>query len=71
MRAMSGMNRFPPSDVTVIDTRVRCCRPLHWAAGNGMVSTVQLLLEKGANILARDENGMYGISDCPKALYHL
>ena len=36
-----------------------------------MVSTVQLLLEKGANILARDENGMYGISDCPRALCYL
>ena len=33
-----------------------------------MVSTVQLLLEKGANILARDENGMYGMSDCPRSL---
>ena len=32
-------------------------RPLHIAARNGLVSIVQLLISKGANIFAVDSNG--------------
>ena len=31
--------------------------PIHIAAKNGLVSVVQLLLSKGANVTAADENG--------------
>ena len=32
--------------------------PLHWAAGEGKEGTVQLLIEKGADINIKDRSGV-------------
>ncbi|KAK2161473.1 hypothetical protein NP493_1584g00026 [Ridgeia piscesae] len=61
--ALLLLDKIEDSDV-VNSANAELKTPLHWAAGNGMVSTVQLLLEKGSSILARDENGYTPALSC-------
>eukprot|EP01136_Pigoraptor_vietnamica_P027724 Opistho-1_new@84366 len=45
-------------DVNVTDKGGRVSTPLHFAAGYGRAAVVEFLLERGANVLARDEGGL-------------
>ena len=41
-------------------------RALHYASQHGLVSVVQLLLNKGANTALPDDSGEYSQHDCSK-----
>lgn len=43
--------------VAVVNALISPCRPLHIAARNGLATVVQVLLSRGAAVMAVDEEG--------------
>jgi ankyrin repeat protein len=57
----AGEHTFAPSDVLNHLLQDGWLTPLHLAAKNGRMTIVSLLLERGANIHAKDEVGVRSI----------